>query len=187
MIEYNVQLNQGVEAFGTGKSITANEVVKTCDSLELAREIAHLAEVVNERTAKYVIDNVLEAIVLKLSEGKAVVLTIDGKAAVRFRPDVKLKVGSINLAKAQSLDPTVTDLTLENAGDLAIKAGGVVVKVAVEVEQPLTDKLRAMGATIHRAGVIDKPYLARKENAGGGTNGGGNNGGGGNPDDGTLG
>ncbi len=52
MIEYNVQLNQGVEAFGTGKSITANEVVKTCDSLELAREIAHLAEVVNERTAK---------------------------------------------------------------------------------------------------------------------------------------
>ena len=30
-LKYNVQLNNGVEAFGTGKSITANEVCETAD------------------------------------------------------------------------------------------------------------------------------------------------------------
>ena len=35
MVKYNLQLNQGVEAFNTGKSITANEVVETCDAAEL--------------------------------------------------------------------------------------------------------------------------------------------------------
>ena len=32
-LKYNVQLNNGVEAFGTGKSITANEVCETADNL----------------------------------------------------------------------------------------------------------------------------------------------------------
>ena len=31
MIQYEVNLNNGVEAFGTGKTITANEVRLTCD------------------------------------------------------------------------------------------------------------------------------------------------------------
>ncbi len=30
-IQYEVNLNNGVEAFGTGKTITANEVLLTCD------------------------------------------------------------------------------------------------------------------------------------------------------------
>ena len=108
MVKYNLQINNGVEAFGTtGKTITANEVVETCDAAELAREIAHYAEVVNERTCKFVLDNLLAACVQKMSEGKAVVLTLVGKAALRIYPDVHLKCGNINLAKAQELDPTV--------------------------------------------------------------------------------
>lgn len=178
MIKYTLNLNNGNEAFNTGKSITANEVVETCDAAELAREIAHYAEVVNERTCKFVLDNLLAACVQKMSEGKAVVLTLDGKAALRIYPDVHLKAGSINLAKAQELDPTVTDLTLENISDLATKAGGVVLRAKAEVEQPMTDALLKMDATVRLDGKKEIARVLRKENQGG--NGGSNPGGGNN-------
>ena len=173
MVKYNLQINNGVEAFGTtGKTITANEAVETCDAAELAREIAHYAEVVNERTCKFVLDNLLAACVQKMSEGKAVVLTLDGKAALRIYPDVHLRVGSINLAKAQELDPTVTDLTMENISDLATKAGGVVLRAKAEVEQPMTDALLKMGASVHLDGKREIARILRKENQSG--TGGGN-------------
>lgn len=174
MIKYTLNLNNGNEAFNTGKSITANEVVETCDAAELAREIAHYAEVVNERTCKFVLDNLLAACVQKMSEGKAVVLTLDGKAALRIYPDVHLKAGSINLAKAQALDPTVTDLTLDNISDLATKAGGVVLRAKAEVEQPLTDALLKMDASVRLDGKKEIARVLRKENQGG-TQGGGTN------------
>ena len=173
MVKYNLQINNGVEAFGTtGKTITANEVVETCDASELAREIAHYAEVVNERTCKFVLDNLLAACVQKMSEGKAVVLTLDGKAALRIYPDVRLKCGNINLAKAQELDPTVTDLTMDNISDLATKAGGVVLRAKAEVEQPMTDALLKMGASVRLDGKKEIARVLRKENQGG--TGGGN-------------
>lgn len=179
MIKYTLNLNNGNEAFNTGKSITANESVETCDATELAREIAHHAEVVNERTCKFVLDNLLAACIQKMSEGKAVVLTLDGKAALRIYPDVHLKAGSINLAKAQELDPTVTDLTMENISELATKAGGVVLRAKAEVEQPLTDALLKMDASVRLDGKKEIPRILRKDNQGGtgGTNPGGDNGG----------
>jgi hypothetical protein len=176
MIKYTLNLNNGNEAFNTGKSITANEVVETCDAAELAREIAHYAEVVNERTCKFVLDNLLAACVQKMSEGKAVVLTLDGKAALRIYPDVHLRAGSINLAKAQELDPTVTDLTMDNISDLATKAGGVVLRAKAEVEQPMTDALLKMDATVRLDGKKEIARILRKENQGG-------TGGNGNPND----
>ena len=174
MVKYFLQLNNGNEAFNTGKTITANESVETCDAAELAREIAHYAEVVNERTCKFVLDNLLAACVQKMSEGKAVVLTLDGKAALRIYPDVHLKAGSINLAKAQELDATVTDLTMDNIGDIAQKAGGVTMRAKAEVEQPLTDALLKMGASIRLEGKKEIARVLRKENQGGNSNPGGN-------------
>ena len=182
MVKYNLQINNGVEAFGTtGKTITANEVVETCDAAELAREIAHYAEVVNERTCKFVLDNLLAACVQKMSEGKAVVLTLDGKAALRIYPDVHLKCGNINLAKAQELDPTVTEISLENVSDLAQKAGGVVLRAKAEVEQPLTDALAKLDPTIRLNEKKEMPRIARANGTGG--NQGGNTGGNPNPND----
>ena len=186
MVKYNLQLNNGVEAFGTtGKTITANEVVETCDAAELAREIAHYAEVVNERTCKFVLDNLLAACVQKMSEGKAVVLTLDGKAALRIYPDVRLKAGSINLAKAKELDKTVTDLTMDNISDIATKAGGVVLRAKAEVEQPLTDALLKLDASVRLEGKKEIARILRKENQGGdgGNTGGGTQGGGSSPDE----
>lgn len=182
MIKYILQINNGVEAFGTtGKTITANEQVETCDAAELAREIAHYAEVVNERTCKFVLDNLLAACVQKMSEGKAVVLTLDGKAALRIYPDVHLKAGNINLTKAQELDPTVTEITPENAYSLAVKAGGVVLRAKAEVEQPLSDALARQDAPLRLHETKEMPRINRKgdtdpSNQGG--NGGGNNSGG---------
>ena len=48
MIQYEVNLNNGVEAFGTGKTITANEVLLTCDEKALAREIHHQNSLIPE-------------------------------------------------------------------------------------------------------------------------------------------
>ena len=177
MVEYILKINNGNEAFGTtGKTITASEVVKTCDTAELAREIAHYAEVVNERTCKFVLDNFLAACVQKMSEGKAIVLTYDGKAALRLYPDIHLKAESINLAKAQELDPTITEITLDNVSDIVRKAGGVVVRAKAEVEQPLTDALRGLNPSLSLADKKEIARVQRVNNQGG--NGGGNNGGG---------
>lgn len=162
MIYYNLQINNGVEAFGTtGKTISANEVVDTCDAAELAREIAHHAEVISERTAKYVLDNILEAVVQKMSEGKAVVLTLDGKAALRIYPDIHIKGGNINLARAKELDPTVTEITLDNISDLVTKAGGVTLRAKAEVEKPLTDALKKIDTSIKLKDKKEMPRLNR--------------------------
>lgn len=176
MIPYKVQLNQGVEAFGTTKTITANEFIKTAENRELAREIHHLNGLIPENLAQMVLDNLLEAAAEIMTEGKAVVLTYKGKACVRLYPDVHIKGGNINLARAQQLDPTVTELTLANAGDLATKAG-VTVRARAEVEQPMTDLLKEKGVNIEREGVEEKAYIARKDNSG---NQGGNGSGSGN-------
>ena len=48
MIQYEVQLNQGNEALQTGKTITANEVLLTCDEKALAREIHHQNSLIPE-------------------------------------------------------------------------------------------------------------------------------------------
>ncbi len=41
MIDYKGQLNMGNEALQSEKTITANEVLRTCDTKALAREISH--------------------------------------------------------------------------------------------------------------------------------------------------
>ena len=188
MIDFLLKLNHGNEAFGTsGTTITAEEKIKTCESAELAREIAHYAEVVNERTCKFVLDNMLAAVVQKMSEGKAIVLTLDGKAALRIYPDVHLKANSINEAKALELDPTATEITLENAWSLAQKAGGVVVRAKAEAEQSLTDALRALKPSLNLAEKKDVARVLRKENQGGSTNQGGDNNGGSDPEENVLG
>ena len=182
MIKYEISLNQGVEAFGTGKSITANEVVETVDEKALAREIHHLNALIPEQVAESVLANFCQAAAQLMAMGYAVTLKNGNDVALRIYPDIHIKGGNINLARAKELDPTVTDLTLENAGDLATKAG-VTVRAKAECETKFTELLLAQGASVERKGVVEKAYVARKENSGG--NQGGNTGG--NGDNGELG
>lgn len=186
MIEYKGQLNLGNEALGTEKTITANECVRTCDTKALAREIHHQNTLIPEQVAEAVLENFCLAAVEKMAEGFAIQLMNGQDVAMRIYPDIHVKGGNINLARAKQLDPSVTDLTAENAGALIDKAGGVTVRVRATVQQKFTDLLLKQEPQVQRVGIAEAPYVERTLNddegdanpSTGGNNGGGNNGGG---------
>ena len=191
MIEYKGQLNMGNEALGADKTITANEQVRTCDTKALAREISHQNSLIPEDVAASVLGYFCKAAVQKMAEGFAVQLTNGNDVALRIFPDVHVKGGNINLARAKELDPTVTELTEENAGALIDKAG-VTVRVRAICQQKFTDLLDAEEYQLKRTGIEVVPFVAKggntneneneNENQGGGNTGG--NTGGGNGDEG---
>ena len=182
MIEYKGQLNEGVEAFGTEKTITANEVLRTCDMKALAREIHHQNTLIPEQVAEAVLENFCKAAVEKMAEGFAITLNSGNDVAIRIFPDIHVKGGNINLARAKHLDPTITELTAENAGELIDKAGGVTCRVRATCMQKFTDLLEKEEYQVKRVGIETKAYVERKgdddsgeggDNPSGGDNGGG--------------
>ena len=178
-IKYQAVINQGVEAFGSGKTITANEFVETVDEQALAREIHHLNALIPEQVAASVRHNFCQAAAQRMAMGYAVGLKNGNDAAIRIYPDVHIKGGNINLARAKELAPTVTDLTKENAGDLVTKAG-VTVRAKAECEKKMTDLLKGMNISRERKEVVERADVARKEGSTG--TGGGNQGGNGDDD-----
>ena len=161
MIEYKGQLNLGNEALGTEKTITANEVVRTADTKALAREIHHQNTLIPEQVAQAVLDNFCAAACELMSMGFAVQLNNGNDVAMRIFPDIHIKGGNINLKRAKELDPNVTELTLENAGELIDKAGGVTVKVRAVVQQKFTDLLNKEDVKVQRVGIAEAPYVER--------------------------
>lgn len=163
MIEYKGQLNMGNEALGSEKTITANESVRTCDTKALAREISHAShDLIPEQVANMVLENFCKAAVEKMSEGFAIQLNTGDLCAIRIFPDVHIVGGNINLARAKEIDPTVTELTAENAGELIDKAGGVKVRVRATCMQPFTDLLEKEEYQVKRVGIETKDYVAKK-------------------------
>ena len=175
-MKYNIQLNQGNAAIGSGKSITVNEVLETVDEKVLAREITHHNALIPTQVAEDVLENFAKAACELMAQGYAIVLKSGGDAAIRIYGDIHVKGGSINLERAKQLDPTVTDLTLENATGLVQKAG-VVVRARAEVEQKFTDMLLAEGASVVSKGVVEKAYVERKDGSASDDNTGGEGGG----------
>ena len=191
MIPFKVCLNNGVEALNINdKTITANEDVKTCDESALAREIAHENPLVPEQIACSVLENVCKAAVNLMSMGFAIQLRCGNDVMLRIHPDIHVKGGSINLARAQQIDPTVTELTLENAGDLVARTG-VTVRVKAECAPRFSEMLLAQGVSVQRSAVVERAFIPRvtdndeqpvtpntPDNPGGGDTPGGDNGGG---------
>ena len=171
MIKYQINFNQGNEAFGTSKTITANELVETADEKALAREIHHLNQLIPEQVAEAVLANFCQAAAQLMSMGYAVTLKNGNDVALRIYPDIKIKGGNINLARAKELDPSVSELKMENAGDLALKAG-VTVRAKAECEAKFTELLLAQGASVERKAVVEKAFVARKGSQGGSAGGG---------------
>lgn len=171
MIKYQINFNQGNEAFGTSKTITANEIVETADEKALAREIHHLNQLIPEQVAEAVLANFCQAAAQLMSMGYAVTLKNGNDVALRIYPDIKIKGGNINLARAKELDPSVSELKMENAGDLALKAG-VTVRAKAECEAKFTELLLAQGASVERKAVVEKAFVARKGSQGGSAGGG---------------
>lgn len=171
MIKYQVNFNQGNEALKMGKTITANEIVETVDEKALAREIHHLNQLIPQQVAEAVLANFCQAAAQLMAMGYAVTLKNGNDVALRIYPDVHLRGSSINLARAKELDPTVSELKMENAGDLAIKAG-VTVRAKAECEAKFTELLLAQGASVERKAVVEKAFVARKGSQGGSAGGG---------------
>lgn len=161
MIQYEVCLNQGVEAFGTGKSITANELLLTCDEKALAREIHHQNSLIPEDVAAQVLGYFGRAAAQLMAMGFAIQFKNGDDVLMRIYPDLHLKGGNINLTRAQELDSEVTDLTMENAGELATKVG-VSVKVRCESEVKFTELLEKEGYSVERKQVREVAYVAKK-------------------------
>ena len=165
-MKYSVSLNFGNEYIGANeKTITANEVVETVDEQALAREISHLNPLIPEQVAKAVLENFCKAAASLMSMGFAIQMKNGNDAALRLYPDIHVKGGNINLARARELDPTVTELTLENAGALVDKAG-VTVRAKAECEQKFTELLLSMGASVNRKEVVEKAKVVRTEGSG---------------------
>lgn len=163
MIQYKVCLNNGIEAFGINeKTITANEDVQTADEQALAREISHENPLIPEQVAKAVLENFCKAAAQLMSMGFAIQLKNGNDVALRIHPDVHVKGGNINLARAKELDPTVTELTAENAGDLVTKAG-VMLRTKAECMQKFTDLLLSLGASVQRKEVVERAKVERTD------------------------
>ena len=160
MIKYQVSLNKGVEAFGTGPTITANEIVDTADASALAREIHHLNSLIPEQVAEAVLQNFCEAAANLMAMGYAVVLRSGADAAIRIYPDVHVKGGNINLDRAKQLIPGTVALSLDNAGELVTKAG-VTVRAKAECEVKFNDLLTTAGARLERKEVVEKAFVKR--------------------------
>ena len=180
MIKYQVSLNKGVEAFGTGPTITANEIVDTADASALAREIHHLNSLIPEQVAEAVLQNFCEAAANLMAMGYAVVLRSGADAAIRIYPDVHVKGGNINLDRAKQLIPGTVALSLDNAGELVSKAG-VTVRAKAECEPKFNDLLTKAEARLERKEVVEKAFVKRAgasdDSADEGGSTGGNNGG----------
>ena len=164
MISYKGQLNEGNAALGTEKTITANEDIRTCDLKALAREINHQNALIPEDVAASVLGYFCKAAVQKMAEGFAVQLTSGSDVAIRIFPDVHIKGGNINLARAKELDPSITKLTEDVVGQLIDKAG-VQVRVRATCMQKFTDLLESEGYQLSRSGVETKAYVERKGNS----------------------
>ena len=92
----------------------SNEVVENVDEQAQAREISHLNPLIPEQVAKAVLENFCKAVASLMSLGFAIQLKNGNDAALRLYPDIHVRGGNINLSRAQQLDPTVTELTLES-------------------------------------------------------------------------
>ncbi len=161
MLKFNVCLNQGNEALNTGKSITANEVCEVADNGFVAHHVQlHTHGLITEDIAKIVLDNFCETVAELVGQGYAVQLCKGGDVMLRIYPDIHLNGDNINLGRAQQLDPTVTDLTLENAGDLAARVG-VTVRPRAAVTAKFAALLDQKKAAVERVAVIERPFVQR--------------------------
>jgi len=177
-MEFDIQINNGVEAFGTAgqKTITVNESLKTVDAKFLAHYISLHNPTIPQQTAESVLANFVECAAELMAQGNAIQLKNGNDVAMRLYADIHIKGGNINLARAKELDPSVTEITAENAPTLVQKAG-VTVRAYVEAEQKFTDLLLAQGASVTGSGkVTEKAAVQRKDGEGGGSEGTGDNG-----------
>ena len=161
MIKYDVKLNNGVEAFGTTeKTLTASEHVENVDANFMAHHMHLHNALIPEDVATAVLNAFCESAAELMGQGLAVVLTSKGKAALRLYPDVHVKGGNINLARAQELMPEVTELSLDNASELVQRAG-LTLRAKAECEPAMGVLLDQSKSGLTLNSIVNVPYVQR--------------------------
>lgn len=168
MLEYNIQINNGTEAFGTtGKTITVNENARLVSLDFLVAEVKHKNELVPERAIKDVLTSFTEVAARLMAEGFIVPLMTDKQEVIaRLYADVHLKSGNINLTKARELMPDdVTDEAsmVAHAGDLVSRVG-IRITAHTETEQKFNDLMMSFGPKLVLKGIVEKAYVEKKDN-----------------------
>ena len=163
MIGYDVFINNGVEAFSTeGKTITVNEATIKCDSDFLAHHMHLHNQLIPESVAKEVLSQFAICAAELMGQGYQIQFKNGNDVVMRLYPDIHIKGGNINLTRAQELDPTVTEITTENAGDLVTKAG-VTIRAKAECESKFTELLHATKSSLQRGKIVERAKVMRKD------------------------
>ena len=161
MIKYNVKLNNGVEALNINeKSVSAEEVVENVDAKFMAHHMHLHNPLIPEDVATAVLNAFCESAAELMGQGHAVVLTSKGKAALRLYPDIHVKGGNINLARAQELMEGVTELSLDNASELVQRAG-LTLRAKAECEPAMGVLLDQSKSGLTLNAVVNVPYVHR--------------------------
>lgn len=187
MVEYDVHVNNGVEAFGTsGKTLSAEEKPRTISIDFLAEELHHANELIPQRTIREVLSIFGTTACRLMAEGFAIQFQNDGDVLLRLYTDVKIKDGNINLARARELteNPALTEQEMvAHAGEIVQKAG-VQMRAYAEVQNKFNELLQTFKPQLLMRNIVEKPYVQRKASDGsddnqggsGDDNGGGDNG-----------
>ena len=112
MVEYDIHINGGIEAFGvTGKTLSVEEKPRTISIDFLAEELHHANELIPQRTIREVLSIFGTVSARLMAEGFAIQFQNDGDVLLRLYTDVKVKDGNINLVRARQLtgNPALTE------------------------------------------------------------------------------
>jgi len=176
MVEYDVHVNNGVEAFGTsGKTLSAEEKPRTISIDFLAEELHHANELIPQRTIREVLSIFGTTASRLMAEGFAIQFQNDGDVLLRLYTDVKIKDGNINLARARELteNPALTEQEMvAHAGEIVQKAG-VQMRAYAEVQNKFNELLQTFKPQLLMRNIVEKPYVQRKASDGSDDNQGG--------------
>lgn len=181
---YNINVNQGNEVLGSGPSISVEESPRGTASIKDITKHMHLMNgLMPEKVCQDAVELFGETLIHLAAQGIRVPLFgFKGKRFCTIYMDLKLD-RNISLADVQAIDPTITELTEDNAKQF-VNPKDIKARLYFETEdggnEALADELE--GKKLNETHV--KPLIRRKENQGGN---GGSNGGGNNPDDNVLG
>ena len=170
MIDTVININNGVEAFGTtAKTITLVDRPKEISTKFFAEELQHKMPLVPVEVIEQVLSGFGDVAARMMAEGFAIRFT-DSKDNVLMRifADARLKCQSINLAKAKELMPDdVTDEAsmVAHAGELVALAG-VTLRPYVEVQQKFHELLAQHKPHYQVKDIVDRPYIAKREGEG---------------------
>ena len=185
MIDAIININNGVEAFGTTqKTITVVDRPKEISVEFFAEELQHKMPLVPVEVIQQVLSGFGDVAARLMAEGFAIRFTNSkDEVLMRIFADARLKCQSINLAKARELMPDdVTDeaTMVEHAGEL-VNMVGIALRPYVEVQQKFHELFQAYKPKYQVKEIVDRPYVAKKDGTTGtDDNQGGDNGGGGN-------